>query len=362
MNKPDWSKWKSKTNNFEKYSKIKSNLIYGTLPKKHGLVSVMILTYNRADGLKNALDSAIAQDYKKTYPIIVLDDSGFDKATDELMKEYCARYNNVVYYRHDKNLGQYANWNRACELSPTEWFCLLHDDDLLAPNYLSRVLGLLKKDRLNKLGLVGVYFWTKDERKISLINTALRGVTNTLTTMFIRIRRGAPIPITIEDNVKLIYTLSCCLMINRDKVKAVGGLDDSYFPSSDFVLTSKMNYYFSTAFLPEYLCYRGISENESLKRETCEKSIECAYHHTYAMLSDLHPTMPESVRRRKASFAAVAAEIGVLGYNDIDYSKIKTSLGMEQIYNSNLTRLVVLLLSRFTWGTLIFRKNPLKEG
>lgn len=120
MKNVDWSKWSAKNDNFQKYSHIKSHLIYGTPVKKTGLVSIMILTYKRAYGLKNALDSALAQDYKGHYTIAVVDDSSFDQETDDMMKEYCEKHDNILYYRNEKNLGQYANWNRACELCPTK--------------------------------------------------------------------------------------------------------------------------------------------------------------------------------------------------------------------------------------------------
>lgn len=359
MEKNNWSKWNSKSDNFKKYSHVKSQLVYGKPSKQHNLVSIVIITYKRAHGLKNALDSALSQDYNNDYVITVLDDSGFDQATDDLMKEYCEKYANIAYYRNDTNLGQYANWNRACELSPTDWFCLLHDDDTLKTNYLSEIVKVIKNKKNHDIGLLGVYFNTVDLRKDKKETTSTK-VINVLTSIFIGLRNKQPIPITLDDNIKHIYTLSCCLMINKDKVIQIGGLDDTYFPSADFVLTSKMNYYYSTAFLPEYLCNRGIAENESLKQKVCEDSIKCAYLHTLAMLETTKPNLSETRKKKMASFSAIAAEIGVLGYNNTDYSHIKNQLGMNKIYNSKLVRTLIMLKSRFMWGMLIFRSS--KQG
>lgn len=356
MKNVDWSKWNTKTNNFQRYAHILSPIVYGEPMEDSGFASIVILTHKRAHGLKVALESAIAQDYKEKYAITVVDDSGFDQATDDLMKEYCSKYDFITYYRHEKNIGQYASWNRACELSPTKWFCLLHDDDYLERNYLTETTKVLNDPQYQDIGLLGVYFTTVDSRKEKKTSVAGSAV-KLLTDVFIKVRNKKPIRITLDDNIRLVYVLSCCLMINKDKVMELGGLDDNFFPSADFVLSSKMNYYYSTLFLPEYLCYRGIGENESLKQEVCEDSITCAYLHTIAMLKTISPEMSEKDMQKKASFAAIAAEIGVLGYNNTDYSSTKRALGMSERYNKKLTRLKIMLKSRLYWGLLLLRKN-----
>jgi Predicted glycosyltransferases len=355
MRKVDWSKWNSTESNFAKYADVKSNLIYGTPSKEVPSVSVMVLTYKRAHGLKRALDTALAQDFAGKYEIAVVDDSGFDQETDDLMKTYCDKYSNVLYYRHEKNIGQYANWNRACELCRTEWFCLLHDDDGIYPNYLSTTMAAIQNSKRD-IGLLGVYFNTLDERKNIKKAGIARKTIDTLINTFVKIRNNKPIEITLEDNAKLINVLSCCLMINKHKVIEVGGLDDQYFPSSDFVFGAKMGSFHDVVFLPQILCFRGIAENESLKEAVCSDSIICAYFLAYEIIKKLKPKSTESYKKRKASFAAIAAEIGVLGYNDIDYSKTKTELGMKPIYNSKFTRFCIMLYSRACWGLLLFRK------
>lgn len=360
MKKVNWSEWNSKKDNFKKNSHIKSRLIYGKAGTATQLASIVIITYKRAHGLKDALESALSQDYDQAYTITVLDDSGYDQETDDLMRIYCANYKNIAYYRNEKNLGQYANWNRACELSPTKWFCLLHDDDSVKSNYLTEVTKVLRDEKYSDIGLLGVYFDTIDNRK-SKSDSLLTKLINTFTKIFVELRNKKPIQITLSDNIKLIYTLSCCLMINKEKVFEIGGLDDSYFPSADFILTSKMNYYHATVFLPAFLCNRGIGENESLKKEVCEDSIECAYKHTVAMLDTVDPAMSENTKKRKASFAAVAAEIGVLGYNNIDYSPTKNQLGMNKLYNSKIIRLIIMVRSRLAWSRLLFRNSEITE-
>lgn len=343
-----WEDWNSKKDNFKEYEKVESKLIYGKLNKQIPKVSIMIITYKRADGLKNALESAIKQDYKFPYEIIVVDDSGYDEQTDKLMKKYCNKYKNISYYRHEKNIGQYANWNRACELCRTEWYCLLHDDDMVKENYLTEMTSLLEIAD-NDTGLIGCYFEEIDNRKVKPKKSI-----NFFVNLFIKLRKNKPIYLTLKDNIKNIFTLSCCLFINKKKVMDIGGLDDTYFPSSDFVLSAKMNYYNKILFFPTILCYRGIGDNESLKLSVCNDSISCAYYLTYQICKNLNYSTKKAIK--KASIAAVIAEIGVKGYNDVDYIEVKRKLGMKRIYNNSFIIFLINLYSKFSWGKLLFRR------
>lgn len=343
-----WNQWNSKKNNFKKNSEIKSNLIYGKLSDDIPKVSIMIITYKRVDGLKKALESALNQNYKLSYEIIVVDDSGYDAATDKLMKQYCKKYKNIIYYRHEKNLGQYANWNRACELCRTEWYCLLHDDDMLKENYLTEMTNLLN-DVDKKTGLIGCYFEEIDSR-----NLKKRKGINLFVNLFIKLRRKKPIYLTLKDNLKNIFTFSCCLFINKKKVMDIGGLDDNYFPSSDFILSAKMDYYYKTCFFPEILCYRGVGDNESLKLSVCNDSISCAYELTYQIAKELKYNEKKSMK--KASISAVISEIGVKGYNDVDYGNVKRKLKMKKLYNNKFIIFIINLYSKYCWGKLLFRR------
>lgn len=357
MQKVDWSKWNSKEDNFKKYAHIKSELVYGK-PQESSDVSIVILTYKRADGLKEALDSALAQDYPGKYSVVIADDSGHDEATDRLMKRYCEEYDNVLYYRHEKNLGQYANWNRACELSPTDWYCLLHDDDILEKNYLKEAMNAVQG---HSLGLLGVYINVHDTRegsdskKISFGRWALEGLTNA----FIFARRGACIPLTLKDGIRHIYVMNSTF-INKPKAIEIGGLDDTYFPSSDFAFAAKMCYYYSTGFLPLRLTNKGVGESESLKQAVCDDSIRCSFYQTRAMCESLGYSKIRQLR--KASIAAVVSEIGVKGYNDVDYGSVKRGLGMKEIYNNKLIIQLINFYSKLNWGLLMIRRAPKKLG
>lgn len=350
----NWEMWNSKKNQFDKKKDIPSLHLGGNYEAFESDITIVVLTYKRAHTLVKALESAVNQKYEKKYAIVVLDDYGAgDNETETLVNQYINKYDNISYFRNKENLGQYAAWNRAVELSPTQWFCLLHDDDYLEEDYLSTMENAIGKVESNT-GLIGSYFHTIDERKEVNENKARRSLIDKLVDIFIRMRKGKPIKIGLKENLNLIYVLSCCLLINKQKVLDIGGLDDQYFPSSDFTLGSKMNFYYQTVFLPLYLSNRGIAENESLRIEVCEGAIECAFHQTYEMMKALGSSDKKAFK--KACRTAVIAELGVKGYHNIDYGYVKSDLGMPSKYNSNFKILMISLYSKFKWGLLLLKK------
>lgn len=347
----DFSKWNSTRSCFDKYKTTETELIYG----KHNPLartSVIILSYRRIEGLVNALESAIMQDYKYDYDIIVMDDSGEITEIDKVMKEYCDKYSNIIYYRHVKNIGEPGNWNKSCEICRTEWYCLLHDDDSMKNNYLSTMMSIVNEK--DDYGLIGVYVDFDDKRLEKPKESSFRFLFDKLINIFLNLRKGRIIPLKISDNMKDIYLISTCLFLNKNKVFKVGGSEDMYFPNSDSVFNSKMNYYFKIGFIPQVLATRGVYANQSLKQEVCNDAIRASYYHTYAMAKTLK--LNEKKSKRKACICAVIHEIMVRGYNNINYGFIKEELNMPVYYNNKFVILLINLYSKFNWGKLLFRK------
>ena len=354
----DWSDWSDRSTNFDAKRDIASRLIYG-----HRLidpeVSIAIITYRRPGVLRRALDSALAQDFTGRLEILVVDDSGSDQAdwqeTDDLLRDYCSRFDNIAYYRHDQNLGQYDNWNRACELCHSEYYGMLHDDGCLQPNYISTLMQAThdyNSRHRTQLGIVGTWYTTAME---TVGEVRKEGVLQTLISLFVRLRQGKLIGLRMSDHLNYIFPAAPGMFINRQCMMDVGGLDSRYFPSADFVVCAKMTRYHATGFLPIALSVNGVEgDAESLKQEVCDDSIRAGYHLADAIAA--LAGFSQRRRQRVASRAAVLAEIGVRGYNNVDYGDVKRGLGMSDLYNNKMIISLLNLYSKARWGTLLFRK------
>ncbi|MEX2534104.1 MAG: glycosyltransferase family 2 protein [Trueperaceae bacterium] len=102
------------------------------------LVTIGIPTYNRADGyLRQALDSALGQ----TYPnceIVVSDNCSSDDTSSLVRSKADER---LRYFRHERNIGANNNFNFCLEQARGEYFLLLHDDDLIDPDFVESCIA-----------------------------------------------------------------------------------------------------------------------------------------------------------------------------------------------------------------------------
>lgn len=95
-------------------------------------VSVMIVTYNQADFIRETLDSVLVQDYRNL-EIVVADDASTD-ATPAILKEYAAAYPTLVFpVLNERNLGITGNSNAALNACTGELIAMLGGDDLFLP-------------------------------------------------------------------------------------------------------------------------------------------------------------------------------------------------------------------------------------
>lgn len=98
------------------------------------LVSIGMPTYNRVDGyLPLALDSALNQDYPNL-EIVVSDNASTDGTQDFVRSKNDPR---LRYFRHEESIGGTNNFNFCVEQARGAYFLLLHDDDLIDPDFVS---------------------------------------------------------------------------------------------------------------------------------------------------------------------------------------------------------------------------------
>lgn len=102
------------------------------------LVTIAITTYNRADGfLRNAISSALAQTHRNLHVIIA--DNCSEDHTKEVVESF--RDERIDYVRHESNMGPYLNYNFCVERARGKYFCLLHDDDMMDPDFVAACLA-----------------------------------------------------------------------------------------------------------------------------------------------------------------------------------------------------------------------------
>jgi glycosyltransferase involved in cell wall biosynthesis len=92
---------------------------------------------------------------------------------------------NFRYYVNGENMGQAGNWNRGIELGRGEWHTMLHDDDLLLPDFAAAMMfalaahprmdGLICRKRLFGPGVVETKSRSRDLAKRAFVEARFRG-------------------------------------------------------------------------------------------------------------------------------------------------------------------------------------------
>ena len=101
------------------------------------LISVIVVTYNRAHFLKDALDSIIRQTFQD-YEIIVVDDGSTDNT-----KEVAGKYGGIRYI-YQEHGGISKARNTAIKAAKGKWIATLDSDDLWKEEKLQKQIDYLR--------------------------------------------------------------------------------------------------------------------------------------------------------------------------------------------------------------------------
>ena len=123
---------------------------------KKTLLSICIPTYNRAWYLEKCLKSIVSQDGFENIEIVISDNCSCDN-TEHIGREYDSLYNNVHYFRNDKNLGD-LNFPLAFQRASGILRKLTNDTVIYKPGAIKYMLNVVKENVENK---PQVYFLSK---------------------------------------------------------------------------------------------------------------------------------------------------------------------------------------------------------
>lgn len=222
--------------------------------------SIAIPTFNRVDLLELAIDSAVNQEGFEDYEILVVDNNPErNDDTEKLMLRY-ADNDRIAYYKNTQNLGMTGNWNKLYLLARTEWVVMLHDDDMLYPDFMKVMTDIVENDK-------------EASCFYSCYNTfhgeGSEHPSRTKHDMMVMTLREADYLTGCHLHAPLGMTLK------RDVVFEMGGFNPDYYPSLDFQFHVKLAHFHTVRWLRDYpiASYRWLT-NASGKLETLYGWIE----------------------------------------------------------------------------------------
>lgn len=213
-------------------------------------VSVVIATYNRANYLRDTIDSVLGQRFQN-FELIVVDDG----STDET-REVVASYGTRVQFIYQENQGPSAARNLGVRQARAEWIAIQDSDDLCAPNHLETLYGYIKTHP--DCGMVfanGSYLDGPEHNRDTIIPK----------TKSLRLaKRG----VRLEDLFdKSIVRLQAAL-ISKHCYDEIGGHDESLRICMDLDLAFRLFSRYPVAYLDEVVfSYRRHSGNMGANQE-----------------------------------------------------------------------------------------------
>jgi glycosyltransferase involved in cell wall biosynthesis len=213
-------------------------------------VSVVIATYNRADYLRESINSVLRQRFQD-FEIIVVDDGSTDNT-----REIVAAYGPRVRFVYQENRGSSAARNLGVRHARASWVSIQDSDDQCLPNHLEALSGYAGKHP--ELGMVfanGAYLEGPAHNRETIIPAA-------------KSRRLAERGVHLEDLFgKSIVRLQAAL-ISKRCYEEVGGHDETLRISGDLDLTLRLISRYPVAYLDEVVfSYRKHSGNISANQE-----------------------------------------------------------------------------------------------
>lgn len=188
---------------------------------KNPQITIGIPTFKRAT-LKEAIDSALSQNYTGLYEILIIDNNPKrDDETEGLIKQYDSEQ--LSYYKNEQNLGMAGNWNRMFTLCKSEFIVMLHDDDILSSTYLSDISRILEKYKDVSLITTDKIKWNENRDRMPSFrqDTGKHNLLSvSLESQYYRFLFGAPSGVVFR----------------RKDVIGLGGFNQDYYPSIDYIL------------------------------------------------------------------------------------------------------------------------------
>ena len=350
--------WYDIHNYYKRYSDIKSNLIYESahITSKKYEVTIAIPTFCRNDMLDRALHNAVRQRGINNYEVIVVDnDERGNPETDSMIKDYCAKYNNIRYYRNEKNIGMTGNWNRCIEMARGKWVVLLHDDDVISDRYLKTVLPWAKKSKCSMIGVfhTDLYDAGFDADVNRRYGKTLKFRQNVLGYL----RRKKPFMVKKTDIYANVYPSPVCAMFRKEKAIAFGGFDGKEGGAYDEKFFVTELYHGKVLILPMILAQRGVGMNESLRADIQKKAIAVKYGFAMHILEKENPVF-KWYRKMCADISARYMIESVQGHFNakVDFGNLLKELGISS-FVIRMPRKMVTFFKYLPLLSLVFRRK-----
>lgn len=128
------------------------------------LISIVTVTYNSANTLRDTIESVLAQSYTDWEHIIV--DGGSTDSTADIVNEFAGRYNGRLKFISEKDNGIYDAMNKGLHMAAGDIVGILNSDDFFTTSkVLSRVAEAFNDEGCNFDAIYGDIMYVANNDK-----------------------------------------------------------------------------------------------------------------------------------------------------------------------------------------------------
>ena len=212
-------------------------------------ISVVILTLNSKDFLKDCLDSVFRQIPQGLEVIVV--DNGSEDGTPDLVR----RYPSVILIENGSNLGASRGKNQGLQASSGEWILILDCDTTLEKDFLSQILKTIE-GLPPETGILQPKILNPDRKTVYSC-----GIYLSRLRRFYDIGRGQKDSGQFDNSKYIFGGCTACVVYNRKMLQDIKE-DTGYFDERFFFLVEDVDLSWraqrkgwKTIFCPQARCY-----------------------------------------------------------------------------------------------------------
>jgi glycosyltransferase involved in cell wall biosynthesis len=209
------------------------------------LVSVIIPTYNRWPMLNEAVDSALAQSYRR-FEIIIVDDG----SEDGTAKKLTARYGSTVRVVAQARRGVAAARNLGVKYSRGGYLAFLDSDDLWQRRKLEIQMSFMQRQPEWRICQTEE-FWIRNGIRVNP-----------------KARHRKPSGDIFRRSLDLCLVSPSAVLMTRDFFETTGGFDESYPVCEDYDLWLRIAVDHPVYLIPEPLVIKRGGHADQLSRST----------------------------------------------------------------------------------------------
>jgi glycosyltransferase involved in cell wall biosynthesis len=110
-------------------------------------VTIAIPTFNRPEGLRNALISVLSQTYSD-FTVIVSDNASTDENVSAVIESFTTKDSRIKKVKQETNIGPFRNFICLSKLAETKFLIFLADDDMWPPDHLEKLICCMDEETL----------------------------------------------------------------------------------------------------------------------------------------------------------------------------------------------------------------------